>query len=251
MTRSAKTASSEGQRQPAARRPAPRRSPSIWNDARYNSSAKRRRKLSRPTNSVEVPKASCMLQRLHQRLGRRPEEEDGDHRELRSEQQPWQGQRSEADTLFHCARMLDAFPRGACDTCRRRAGRRGRKRRRPDGRWRSRTPSGAPVYLLAFSNRSSCSLPRFTAVSSASFADFLPDQTCSISSSTIVRICTKLPRRTRATCRSSCGSSASPARRRPGSACRSPTSRSVRRRPASPAGSRSAGGSRPAFRPVR
>ncbi len=32
----------------------------VRNDSRYNSSANRRWKFSRPTNSVEVPKASCI-----------------------------------------------------------------------------------------------------------------------------------------------------------------------------------------------
>jgi len=35
--------------------------------------------------------------------------------------------------------------------------------------------------LLAFSKRSSCSLPRFIAASSASFGSFLPDQIASVS----------------------------------------------------------------------
>ena len=48
--------------------------------------------------------------------------------------------------------------------------------------------------LLAFSKRSSSSLPRLTAASSASFAVFLPDHTCCISSSTIVRTWRELAR---------------------------------------------------------
>src|SRR5262249_45467529 len=50
--------------------------------------------------------------------------------------------------------------------------------------------------LLAFWNRSSCSLPRLMAASMPSLAVFLPAQTPSNSSSMIVRIWTKLPRRT-------------------------------------------------------
>src|SRR5215217_6127836 len=50
-------------------------------------------------------------------------------------------------------------------------------------------------YLFCASKRFSSSLPRFTASSRAALASFLPDHTCSSSSSTTSRICTKLPMR--------------------------------------------------------
>ena len=53
-----------------------------------------------------------------------------------------------------------------------------------------KTLVSANYFLLAFSKRSSSSLPRLTMDCRASVAVFLPPQTCSSSSSSMVRICT-------------------------------------------------------------
>src|SRR5208282_6435680 len=80
-------------------------------------------------------------------------------------------------TRFSIAPSTDCLPpRAAAAT-----GRRLRRPRRNHG--------------LALRKRSSCSLPRLTASSSACLAVFCPLHTASSSSSLMLRICTKLPSR--------------------------------------------------------
>jgi hypothetical protein len=117
-----------------------------------------------------------LLQRLHQRLARRPEEEHRNDDQLRRQQQPGQPGRLEENALFSCHAVMGSLGSSPLG---------GEVGRGAPGRRRSQQ---VRQDLLAFSNRSSSSLPRVTAVSRASLGVFLPDQICSVSSSMMVRI---------------------------------------------------------------
>src|SRR3989344_1609334 len=163
----------------------------VLNDARQPGSWNRSRKLSKPTHSFENPKESCIWNDCTRAW-------PAGQKKKTLMMASW-GARSTHGS--HAERNKTRFSMSKLSK---------RKPRRPGnqggggGGGLSMPPGSAAgryrqmfgsVYLLARAKRASCSLPRVTAVSSASLGDFLPDQICSVSSSMMERICTKLPRR--------------------------------------------------------
>src|SRR6476620_8546481 len=148
----------------------------VLNDSTSLGSSNSCLKLARPTNSTEVPKASCCCNDCSKACAA--------------------GQKKNTRMTASCGvssnqgsqpeRKTTRFSIPPQNETRRTDGLAG-------GEGSPGTECPADVSrqpLFAFWKRSSCSLPRLTMVSSASWADFLPFQTCSSSSSSMARTCT-------------------------------------------------------------
>ena len=157
----------------------------VRNESRYSGSANRCVKFARPTNSLDVPNASCICVDCHSATPAGPRKNTaviascGAISRYGSRLVP----KREQDCI---AKIRSGVTEGAC---RRPARASALDATRPAG---GTVRCGQPPD---FSKRRSSSSPRDAAESSASFGDFFCAQTCSNSSSTTVRICGMLPRR--------------------------------------------------------